>query len=76
MVPFGNTRAMELNNTDATEIYYPLSAEVLPRMTVLIKTTGAPNVLTQTIKQIAGSIDPKLFPSILYRPNSETTLLV
>jgi hypothetical protein len=67
---------MELNNTDATEIYYPPSAEVLPRMTVLIKTTGAPNVLTQTIKQIAGSIDPKLFPSILYRPNSETTLLV
>jgi predicted permease len=60
----GNTRAMELNNTDATEIYYPPSAELLPRMTVLIKTAGAPNALTPTIKLIAASIDPKLFPSI------------
>jgi predicted permease len=60
----GNTRAMELNNTDATEIYYPPSAEVLPRMTVLIKTAGAPNALTPTIKLIAGSVDPKLFPTI------------
>jgi len=52
---------MELNNTDATEIYYPPSVEVLPGMTVLIKTAGAPDALTLTIKQIAGSIDPKSF---------------
>jgi hypothetical protein len=60
----GNTRAMELNNSDATEIYYPPTAESLPSMSVLVKTSGAPNTITPAIKQIAGSIDPKLFPSI------------
>jgi predicted permease len=60
----GNTRAMELNNTDATEIYYPPSAEDLSRMSVLIRTAGPFDALLPTVKQIAGSIDPKLFPSI------------
>ncbi len=60
----GNTRAMELNNTDATEIYYPPSTEDLPRMSVLIRTAGPFDALLPTVKQIAGNIDPKLFPSI------------
>ncbi|NYF89881.1 ABC transporter permease [Tunturiibacter empetritectus] len=60
----GNTRAMELNNSDATEIYYPLSAKSLPRMSVLIRTAGAPDGLSPTLQQIAGGIDPKLFPTI------------
>lgn len=61
----GNTRAMELNNSDATEIYYPPSVESLPEMSVLIKTAGAPDGLSPTITQIAGSTDPKLFPTII-----------
>jgi predicted permease len=61
----GNTRAMELNNSDATEIYYPPSAESLPRMSVLIRTVGATDGLLPTIKQIAGSLDPKLFPTMI-----------
>ena len=60
----GNTRAMELNNSDATEIYYPPTAESLPKMSILIRTAGAPDGLSPRIKQIAGSTDPKLFPSI------------
>jgi predicted permease len=60
----GNTRAMELNNSDATEIYYPSSAKSLPRMSVLIRTAGAPDGLSPTLQQIAGGIDPKLFPTI------------
>jgi predicted permease len=60
----GNTRAMEFNNTDATEIYYPPSAERLPGMSILVRTTGDPAALLPTIKTIAGSVDPKLFPSI------------
>jgi predicted permease len=60
----GNTRAMELNNSDATEIYYPLSGKSLPRMSVLIRTAGAPDGLSSTLQQIAGGIDPKLFPTI------------
>jgi predicted permease len=61
----GNTRAMELNNSDATEIYYPPSAESLPTMSVLIRTVGAPDGLSPTITQIASSTDPKLFPTII-----------
>jgi predicted permease len=60
----GNTRAMEFNNTDATEIYYPPSAEHLPGMSILVRTTGDPVALSPTIKTIASSIDPKLFPTI------------
>ena len=60
----GNTRAMELNNTDATEIYYPPTDENLPGMYVLIKTAGAPDGLAPAIKSIAGNLDNKLFPTI------------
>lgn len=36
----GNTRAMELNNTDATEIYYPPTADDLPGMSILVRAAG------------------------------------
>lgn len=60
----GNTRAMEFNNTDATEIYYPASPDVLPGMSILVKTAGKMEVLPSTIKTISSSIDPRLFPTI------------
>ncbi len=60
----GNTRAMELNNTDATEIYYPPTADDLPAMSVLVRAAGDPNTLTPTIKAIAGGIDTALYPTI------------
>ncbi len=60
----GNTRAMELNNTDATEIYYPPTADDFPGMSVLVRAAGDPNTLTPTIKAIAGSIDTGLYPTI------------
>jgi predicted permease len=60
----GNTRAMELNNTDATELYYPTTADRMADMSVLVKTVGAPDVLMPSIKAVAGSVDPKLFPAI------------
>ena len=60
----GNTRAMELNNTDATEIYYPPAADSLPEMSVLVRAAGDPAKLTPTIKAIAGSIDTRLYPTI------------
>ena len=37
----GNTRAMEMNNTDATEIYYPPTEKHLPGMFVLVKDRSA-----------------------------------
>jgi putative ABC transport system permease protein len=60
----GNTRAMELNNTDATEIYYPPTDENLPGMFVLVKTAGASDGLASTIKSITAHLDSKLFPTI------------
>jgi len=60
----GNTRAMELNNTDATEIYYPPTADDFPAMSVLVRAAGDPNTLMPTIKAIAGSIDTGLYPTI------------
>ena len=60
----GNTRAMELNNTDATEIYYPPNADDFPAMSVLVRAAGDPNMLTLAIKAIAGSIDTGLYPTI------------
>lgn len=60
----GNTRAMELNNTDATEIYYPPTADDFPAMSVLVRAAGDPNTLTPTIKAIAGSIGTGLYPTI------------
>jgi len=56
----GNTRAMELNNTDATEIYYPAATARMPEMSILVKTVGA----SPAVLAIATSLDPKLFPSI------------
>jgi predicted permease len=60
----GNTRAMELNNSDATEIYHPPTEEYLPAMSVLVKTAGAPEGLSPAIKSIAASIDHRIYPSI------------
>jgi predicted permease len=60
----GNTRAMEMNNTDATELYVPPADDSYPNMSVLVRTAGAPGDLTPAIKQIANSIDPKIFPSL------------
>jgi len=60
----GNTRAMELNNTDATEIYYPPTADDLPGMSILVRAAGDPNTIMPTIKAVAGSIDIGLYPTI------------
>jgi len=60
----GNTRAMELNNTDATEIYYPPNADDFSAMSVLVRAAGDPNTLTPAIKAIAGSIDAGLYPTL------------
>jgi hypothetical protein len=60
----GNTRAMEMNNTDATELYYPTGAPQMAGMWVLVRTAGSPETLSPAIKQIATDIDPTLFPAI------------
>ena len=60
----GNTRAMELNNTDATELYALPTEDRFPGMSVLIRTAGAPEGVISAIRSIAGGIDPALLPAI------------
>jgi predicted permease len=60
----GNTRAMELNNTDATEMYYPPAADNFPGMTVLVRAAGDPNTIMPTVKAIVASVDTGLYPTI------------
>jgi predicted permease len=60
----GNTRAMEMNNTDAMEIYYPESDVYLPEMSILIRTAGTPLGLLPAVKAAAASVDPRLLPAI------------
>ena len=60
----GNTRAMEMNNTDATEIYYPPTEKHLPGMFVLVKAGGESNGLFPAIKSISNNLDIRLFPTI------------
>jgi predicted permease len=60
----GNTRAMELNNTDATEMYYPPTDDFLPGMFVLVKTVGAPSGIAPAILAITAKLDGKLAPTL------------
>lgn len=62
----GNTRAQELNNTDATEIYMPVivTDKNMPSMSVLVKASGAPETLLPAVKAVAETIDPTLYPTI------------
>ena len=60
----GNTRAMELNNTDATEIYFPPTADDFPTMSVLVRATGDPSTITPAVKGIAAGMSTGLYPTI------------
>ncbi|HEY9127394.1 MAG TPA: ABC transporter permease [Acidobacteriaceae bacterium] len=66
----GNTRAMEMNNSDATELYYLAGPEQLPSMSVLVKANGAPDNLVKTLLSLASVSSPgdpsakKLYPTI------------
>jgi putative ABC transport system permease protein len=62
----GNTRAQELNNTDATEMYIPVTHgdDNLASMTILVKATGDPATVMPALKAVVSSIDPKLYPTI------------
>jgi predicted permease len=65
-----NTRAMEMNNSDATEMYNLAESEQLPSVSILVKVNGAPDNLTPTLLSLASSSVPgnasakKLFPTV------------
>jgi hypothetical protein len=61
----GDTRAMEMNNSDATEIYYPPAQERMAEMSSLVRTTGAvsPEIL-RAIATAAESVDAHVNPAV------------
>jgi predicted permease len=60
----GNARMNDLNEDDTVEIYTPAQTEDMPDMSLVLKTSGAPDGLTPKLKSIVQNLDPKLFPEI------------
>jgi predicted permease len=59
-----NARLMDMQDGDTVELYHAAREEDLPDLTVLVKTAGAPEGLTQSLRAIPQSLDPKLFPEV------------
>jgi predicted permease len=60
----GDTRAMELNNSDATEMYSPLGPDEFASSVILVRASGDPRTILPTLKAIAGSMDASFFPTL------------
>jgi len=59
-----NARLMDMQDGDTVELYHAAREEDLPDLDVLVKTAGAPEGLTQSLRAIPQSLDPKLFPEV------------
>ncbi len=59
-----NARVKAMNDGDAVEVYWPVQTDGMQAMTLLVKTTGAPNEMAPRLKSIAEGLDTKLFPSV------------
>jgi predicted permease len=60
----GNARVNALSEDDTVELYSLLELDDMPETTVVLKSHGAPDGLTPTVKAIVQNLDPKLFPEI------------
>jgi predicted permease len=60
----GNARAMARKDPDAMEAYLPLDTAELASLSVLIKTTVAPEVVLPAVASISKAIDPRLRPDV------------
>jgi predicted permease len=60
----GNARVKALNDDDAVEAYWAAQSADMAQMTLVVKTSGAPDGLVPAVKDIAESLDPRLFPYI------------
>ncbi|MGH9760168.1 MAG: FtsX-like permease family protein, partial [Blastocatellia bacterium] len=58
----GSARLMAPEDSDAVEVYQLADSDLLPSMVALVKTSGPPESLIQSVAATAKAIDPKLFP--------------
>jgi predicted permease len=59
-----DARVKALNDSDAVEAYWAIQESDLPATTLLVKTAGAPEGMTKTIRNLTEKLDPKLFASV------------
>jgi predicted permease len=60
----GDTRAMEMNNSDATEMYNPLGPDEFASSSILVRATGDPKTVMPALKAIAAGMNTSFFPTI------------
>jgi len=59
-----NARLMDMQDGDTVELYHAAKEADMADLVVLVKTAGAPDGLTPTLRSIAQGLDPKLFPEV------------
>jgi len=60
----GSARLVKLEDSDFVEVYFPVEADELPSMSVLVKTSAPPEEVIRPVASIAKSIDPGIFPEV------------
>jgi hypothetical protein len=60
----GSARTNALQDADAVEAYLPIGPADVGSVTVLVKTSGAPEALLPTVASIARAIAPEVFPEV------------
>jgi predicted permease len=60
----GSARQTALQDPDAVEAYFPIDAESLPSMTVVVRTSGPPEGVLLSVAAIARALDPDIFPEV------------
>ena len=59
-----SARTVALEDPDAVEVYYLANASDLPSMTVLVKTSGAPEAIAPVLASTARAIDREVSPQL------------
>jgi predicted permease len=60
----GSARLVKLEDSDFVEVYFPIEADELPSLFVLVKTSAPPEEVIRPVASIAKSIDPGTFPEV------------
>jgi predicted permease len=60
----GSARMINLQDSDSVEVYFPIKAEDLPSLSILVKTSAQPEDIVRPASSIAKSIDPRIFPEV------------
>jgi predicted permease len=60
----GSARVVALEDPETVEIYYPIEPSDFPSLTVLVKTSGAPEGIAPVLASTARAIDRRVFPQL------------